>query len=124
MKKSFSTLILSLLIILSLFIISGCNKNEELVIEFDETYPLALAPDVEWGVVVEPYVAYKKDSDWSSQVTGHCRKGEIIQIEGKRQSESGEKWYYTEKGWLSEISINVYSNRFKAQKVAEELLSK
>ena len=42
----------------------------------------------------------------------------------KRQDENGEKWYCTEKGWLSEISINVYSNRYKAQKVAEEILSK
>ncbi|MBR1640496.1 MAG: hypothetical protein IJ688_14035 [Treponema sp.] len=112
------------LILLSLSIYSGCTKNDDDIIEFDKTYPLALAPDVEWGVVTEPYVGYKKDSDWTSPVTGHCRKGEIIQVLGKRQDESGEKWYYTEKGWLSEISVNIYSNRYKAQKVANELLSK
>ena len=79
---------------------------------------------MEWGVVVEPYVGYKKESNWASPVTGHCRKGEIIQILGKRQDETGEKWYYTEKGWISEISINVYSNRYKAQKVADDLGAK
>ncbi|MBP3742828.1 MAG: hypothetical protein J6J00_07575 [Treponema sp.] len=116
--------ILFILFVLLTLCFSSCHKNEDLIIEFDNTYPLALAPDVEWCVVTEPYVAYKKESNWTSSVTGHCRKGEILQVIGKRQDENGEKWYCTEKGWLSEISINVYSNRYKAQKVAEEILSK
>ena len=120
LKKSLFILLLAV----SVFALSSCEKKEELVIEFDNTHPLALAPDVEWGVVTEPYVGYKKDSDWSSQVTGHCRKGEILQILGKRQDASGEKWFYTEKGWLSENSLSIYSNRYKAEKVAEDLLSK
>ncbi len=121
---SFSKTLLMAFFVLSLMGLSACHKNEDTVIEFDKSYPLALAPDVEWCVVTEPYVAYKKDSDWSSSVTGHCRKGEILQIIGKRQDSTGERWYCTEKGWLSEISIKVYNNRYKAQKVSDDLLKK
>lgn len=103
--------------------LAGCQKKEETEIVFDDSFPLALAPDVEWCVVTEPYVAYKKNSDWGAEVTGHCRKGEIIQIRGKRQDSSGERWYYTEKGWLPGTSVSIYSNRLKAQKVADEILA-
>ena len=115
--------IVVILTVILIVLFPACHKNDELVISFDDSYPLALAPDVEWCVVTEPYVAYKKEADWGSTVTGHCRKGEILQILGKHPDSGGERWYYTDKGWLSEISISVYSNRYKAQKVSEELLA-
>lgn len=120
----FRKILVLFILLITCLSLSSCYKKEEAAIEFDNTYPLALAPDVEWCVVTEPYVAYKKDSDWSSAVTGHCRKGEILQVLGKRQDSRGENWFYTEKGWLSEVSVSVYNNRYKAQKVSDEILKR
>lgn len=119
MRKVF----LIFIVVLTLTTVVSCNKDKEEVIEFDESYPLALAPDVKWAVVSEPYSAYKKDADWSADIAGHCRRGEILQVLGKTEV-NGENWYYFENGWLAETSISIYTNRFKAKAVSEKMNEK
>lgn len=114
-KKSVNVL---LLVLFSMLIFS-CAKKEDEIIILDNREPLALAPDVQWAVVNEPYVAFKENKEWTSSVTGHCRKGDVLQVKGKSVDSKKEVWYLFEEGWLPSASILVYSNRLKAQKVSD-----
>ncbi|MCF0125747.1 MAG: hypothetical protein HUJ68_08360 [Clostridia bacterium] len=105
------------------FCFGSCHKNDELVIVLDNSEPLALAPDVEWAVVTDPYAAYKKENSWSSGVAGHCRKGDILMVKGKSVSSDKEIWYYFENGWLADSCVSIYSNQLKAKAVSEDLLN-
>lgn len=102
------------------FLIIGCTKKNETEIILDNSEPLALAPDVQWAVVSEPYAAFKESKDWSASVIGHCRKGDVLQIKGKSFDSKNEIWYYFEQGWLHSSSVLVYSNRLRAQKYASQ----
>lgn len=108
----------SLLLILVLF--ASCNNKKEEVIVFDNTYPLALSPDVSWAVVKEPYAAYKMEPAWSAEAKGHCRKGEILQVIGKSIDSENSAWYFFEDGWLPENCLLIYNNRYKAKTAAEQ----
>lgn len=121
MKNKFLPVLILIVILISTF--SGCNKKSAETIVFDDSHPLALAPDVEWAVVTEPYAVYKETNDWGAATTGHVRKGEILQILGKAVDSDMENWYYFEGGWLSQTSISVFSNRYKAESVSKNLLS-
>lgn len=117
MKK----IIVFLLCLLPIFLLS-CHKKDEETIIFDNSQPLALAPDVYWAVVTDPYAAYKETCGWQSTVKGHCRKGDILQVIGKSVDSNNEVWYLFENGWLPENCLGVYSNRYKAQSVSDKLL--
>ena len=117
MKK----LILFVLCLSSLILISCSKKDDEKII-FDNAQPLALAPDVSWAVVTDPYAAYREEYNWQSTVKGHCRKGDILQVLGRSLDSNNESWYLFEDGWLSSNCITVYSNRYKAKSVSDSLL--
>ena len=126
-KSSFKSLqlfriqwISSLILLLFSFLIIGCAKKDETEIILDNSEPLALAPDVQWAVVSEPYAAFKESKDWSASVIGHCRKGDILQVKGKSLDSKNEVWYYFEQGWLPSSSVLVYNNRLKAQKISNQ----
>ena len=126
-KSSFKSLqlfrlqwISSLILLLFSFLIIGCAKKDETEIILDNSEPLALAPDVQWAVVSEPYAAFKESKDWSASVIGHCRKGDILQIKGKSLDSKNEVWYCFEQGWLPSSSVLVYNNRLKAQKISNQ----
>ena len=121
MKNKYLLTSFLLLILISLF--SACNKKSAETIVFDNSHPLALAPDVEWAVVTEPYAVYKETNDWTAATEGHVRKGEILQVKGKSVDSNMETWYYFEGGWLSQSAISVFSNRYKAESVSKNLLS-
>ena len=104
-------------------IFTGCAKKSVEVIVFDNTHPLALAPDVEWAVVTEPYAVFRETDDWSAATEGHSRKGEILQVRGKAVDSNKENWYYFEGGWLPQSSVSIFSNRYKAETVSKNLLS-
>lgn len=95
---------------------AGCVKNREIV--FDNKYPLATAPDVEWAVVIDPYAAFRKEHSWESEVVGHCRRGDILQVKGLSVNSEQESWYVFSSGWLPASSVDVYSNRLRAQGAA------
>ncbi len=102
---------------------TGCSKKTEDKIVFDNSHPLALAPDVEWAVVTEPYAVFKETDDWSAATAGHCRKGEILQVKGKSVDASKDTWYFFEDGWLPQSCVSIFSNRYKAETVSKGLLS-
>ena len=111
-----------LLSILSALFISCSKKSEEKII-FDNSQPLALAPDVEWAVVVEPYAVFRDTNEWSAATAGHCRKGEILQVKGKTVDAAKANWYFFEGGWLPQSCVAIFSNRYKAETVSKGLLS-
>ena len=111
----------SLLILILLAGLSSCQKKTAETIVFDNTHPLALAPDVEWAVVTEPYAVFRAEDEWTAATTGHCRKGEILQVKGKAVDAEKENWYYFEGGWLPQNCVSIFSNRYKAQTVSDNL---
>jgi len=121
MKDKIVLIIFALLFTAGAF--TGCSKKSEEVIVFDNTYPLALAPDVEWAVVTEPYAVFKDTDEWGAATAGHCRKGEILQVMGKSVDDAKENWYYFEGGWLPQSCVSIFSNRYKAETVSKSLLS-
>lgn len=102
----------------------SCKKNNNEVILLDDSNPLALAPDINWAVIVEQYASFKKEKDWSSENSGHVRKGEILQIEGKALDKQGGNWYLFEEGWLPENCLKIYSNRLKAEAAVKSMEGK
>ena len=122
MKINKLFLILIFILILIPFF-SSCKKKSAESIIFDNTHPLALAPDVEWAVVTEPYAVFRESDEWGGSTAGHCRKGEILQVKGKSVDAQKENWYYFEGGWLPQNCVSVFSNRYKAQTVSNRLLS-
>ena len=114
-------ILIFILILISSF--SSCKKKSAESIIFDNTHPLALAPDVEWAVVTEPYAVFRESDEWGGSTAGHCRKGEILQVKGKSVDAQKENWYYFEGGWLPQNCVSVFSNRYKAQTVSNRLLS-
>ena len=109
------------LILITFSIFTGCEKQEETIV-FDDEYPLALSPSVNWAVVREPYAAYREECSWTSSVIGHCRRGEILQVVGSSIDADGDKWCHFENGWLPSSCLNIYSNRLKAERVADILI--
>jgi hypothetical protein len=107
-----------------LFCVTSCNKNKITVLEFDNSEPLALAPDVRWALVIAPYAAYYEKTDWNSEVKGYSRRGQILQVLSRAEDKDDNEWYRFETGWLPSSTITVYSNRLKAQRAAEELKEK
>ncbi len=106
--------ILSVLFIFPLVFASVSCDRRGTEIEFDTEYPLALAPDVSWAVVTDPYISYKESPHWDASNTGHCRRGEILRVLGNSLAPDGTEWYLFGDGWLPSSGISVYSNRYKA----------
>ena len=119
-NKLFLILIFILILIPSF---SSCKKKSAESIIFDNTHPLALAPDVEWAVVTEPYAVFRESDEWGGSTAGHCRKGEILQVKGKSVDADKENWYYFDGGWLPQNCVSIFSNRYKAETVSNNLLS-
>ena len=121
MKVNKYLYLLVILVLACLF--SSCQKKSSEVIVFDNSHPLALAPDVEWAVVTEPYAVLRDTDEWGASTVGHCRKGEILQVKGKSVDAAKENWYYFEGGWLPQSCVSIFSNRYKAETVSKSLLS-
>lgn len=109
------------LINLFLILSTSCKGSKKEVIVFDNSEPLALAPDIQWALVTDPYAAFREDLDWESEIKSYCKKGEILQILSRSFDDKKNYWYKFEQGWLPESSINVYSNRMKAQTAKKTL---
>ena len=101
---------------------SGCKKTDDKVetVDFDNSYPFAIAPDVDWAVVSEPYVGFRKEPSRDSATNSYCRKDEILQVTGFAINQEGEQWYLFEKGWIPSSSIVIYSNRYKAESAVKQ----
>lgn len=123
LKRLFTATILIFMLFLILTGLSSCQKKTAEPIVFDNSHPLALAPDVEWAVVTEPYAVFRESDEWGGATAGHCRKGEILQVKGKAVDAAEDTWYYFEGGWLPQSCLSIFSNRYKAETASKGLLS-
>lgn len=101
-------------------LLSSCSRNRD-VISFNESDSVSLNPEYEWAVVTSPFTACYENCDYASTVVTHFRKGEIHQVTGYEKTivdDREELWYAFEEGWVSALSLQVYSNRLKAQNAA------
>jgi hypothetical protein len=108
--------------IAAFFTMTGCvwKKGNEII--FDNSQPLALAPDVSWAVVLDPYAGYRKTTSWNSEVTSYSRKGDILQVLGETAVKESGNWYKFKAGWLPETAVTVYNNRLKAETAASRIM--
>ena len=123
LKRLFTATILIFILFLILTGFSSCQKKTAEPIVFDNSHPLALAPDVEWAVVTEPYAVFRESDEWGGATAGHCRKGEILLVKGKAVDAAKDTWYYFEGGWLPQSCLSIFSNRYKAETASKGLLS-
>ena len=123
LKRLFTATILIFILFLILTGFSSCQKKTAEPIVFDNSHPLALAPDVEWAVVTEPYAVFRESDEWGGATAGHCRKGEILQVKGKAVDAAKDTWDYFEGGWLPQSCLSIFSNRYKAETASKGLLS-
>lgn len=120
MKRFFSLVLFSFLISFSL---ASCRKNRDVIV-FNESDAVSLNPEYEWALVTSPFTACYQDCDYASLVVTHFRKGEIHQVTGYQKvivDEREELWYAFEEGWVSALSLQVFSNRLKAENAAGKL---
>ena len=99
----------------------SCTKKYSEAIPLDTSEPLALAPDISWAVVLDPYAAYRPIPSWDSAAAGYCRKGDILQVTGKAAVKESGMWYKFKDGWLSESAVTIYANRYRAESAAGKL---
>lgn len=108
----------------SFFLLSSCKINKPGK-PADINKIEGLATSTEWAVVSSPYAAYRSGSNYSSDVIGHGRQGDICEVKGKKLERTGEDtvvWYYFDEGWLSENDLLVCSNRMQADKTSSDML--
>lgn len=121
MRKTF-------LLLISIFIclttLSSCKRDKALNINLDTSDPLALAVDIEWAVISEPYVIFRDVQEWNGKDLGRGKKGEVFKVLGYSYSSENEKWVKFEKGFLPLSNVKVFSNKFQAEKVSKGFLEK
>ena len=105
----------------ALVLFSSCNIKKEKEIVLDNSDPLALAVDVQWALVTDPYATFKTDREWNSSDRGHAKKGEVLKVIGISLSSEKEKWIRFNEGYLPEKSVKVFSNKYQAEKAARDL---
>ena len=124
MRAAKSVLFTSILIFLLPLLAVSCKKHDAFEIVLDNSDPLALAPDVSWAVVVEPYAAFREEISWDAEAADYCKQGELFPILASAlasEEDGGEVWFRFEEGWLPASAITVYPNKLRALKAAASL---
>lgn len=103
------------------FCLASCFLEKEKEIVLEDSDPLALAVDVQWAVVTDPYATFKADKEWNAKDRGHATKGEILKVIGVSISSEKEKWIRFNEGYLPAKSVSIYTNKYQAEKAAREL---
>ncbi|MCR5219233.1 hypothetical protein [Treponema sp.] len=110
-----------LFIALSAVFFSSCSKEKPIDISLDN--PESINPDLHWALINEPFVAFRNDSDFDSEVSSHGRLGDVEKIIGVFRKKE-RVWYRFSKGWLDADCLIVYDTQLKALSKSKELLNK
>ena len=124
MRAAKSFFVASILIFLLPLLAASCQKNDANEIVLDNSDPLALAPDVRWAVVIEPYAAFREEISWDAEAADYCKQGELFPILASAlasEEDGGEVWFRFKDGWLPASAITVYPNKLRALKAAASL---
>lgn len=108
------------------FVTVSCFRNKE--ITFDKSEPLALVNGIDWAVINQPYVAFRKEAGFDKAINAEGRKAEIYMVTGKCSLEITEGkmkkrtvWYKFEEGWLDESVVDIYNNKYKAETASKRM---
>lgn len=99
---------------------AGCKRSSVADIPLDKSNPLALAPDVKWALVTDPYAAYRDKASWEAGASAYERKGAILQALAETTNADGV-WYKFERGWLPASALSIHDNRYKAETSAKNI---
>jgi hypothetical protein len=105
--------------LLSVFLLLSC-KNEKKVTLVDLSAVENLALSVEWAVISDPYAAYRIKPQEETNITAHGRRGDVLPVVGKSLTKNGI-WYQFAEGWLPHSAVQIYSNKLKAESVANSI---
>ncbi|MBO4404280.1 MAG: hypothetical protein J5780_02990 [Treponema sp.] len=101
-----------LFVLVTVFSFFSCTGRNHINISINKDY--AIEPGTKWARIKEPLASYKREADFESETVAGGRKGEIEMIRGLSRNK-GNTWYLLEKGWLSDESVDVYSNYLRAK---------
>lgn len=116
LKKALASLFLFLI-----FFLTSCSKTKSINIELKN--PESINPGIQWALINEPFVAFRSDSDFDSEVTSHGRLGDVEKVIGVFRKKE-RVWYRFSKGWLDEGSVIIYDTQLKALSKSKEVLKK
>lgn len=119
-KKKCETLVLVICIIL---LVASCSRTHEISgITFESTPIISTAE--RFALIIDPYISLRDQPGNSGITVSHARRGEIFDISGKRyvSTEHGAiVWFNIGKGWISSVSVQVFSSRSRANTAANSL---
>lgn len=118
-KKSFCKFIF----VASLFLVSSCSKKNEKIV-FDSSEPFGISPQTQWALVISPYAPIYKEPDFQSIVVTHIRRGEILEVEGRKTTKLNEetiKWIAVKEGWIVTSELEIFSNKLRAENASRKL---
>lgn len=99
----------------------SCNKNKQGVVA-DLSDLESVSIQEQWAMIFEPYVALRKEPTENSDISAHCRRGDVFLVKGSSiQTRNGqtEMWYDLGSGWILGSSIRIYSNKLQAENAAK-----
>ena len=110
------TTLVFIFIIMITTVFSGCfmkKTEEEIILPEDSPFYTN-----DWAVVIDPYTPYYKNPSDDSDIEGYARRGDALDVKGRKIINSKDIWYSFEKGWMPEKVLKVYSNQRKAERAA------
>jgi len=120
MKKTFFIFIIFSCCI---FFMTSCSAKKNSKIDLVETPNISLGN--EWALIIEPYAMFKEEPIFEAKSNLHCRRGDVVEVIGKKILFDGKKqsvWYKFESGWLPDNSVQIFSNKLKAQTASKKFL--
>ena len=100
-------------------VFSSCflkKTEEEIILPQDSLFHTK-----EWALVTDPYTPFYKNPSEDSEIEGYVRRGDTLEIQGRRIINAKDLWYRFEKGWMPEKVVQIYSNQRKAERAASLL---
>ena len=99
---------------------ASCAKNTSLG-TLDLPSTPAVSESNRYALVLDPYISLRDKPGDQGVTVAHGRRGEIHEVTGKKiietQSEN-EVWVNLGSGWVSSLSVELYSSREKAETAA------
>lgn len=123
-----STLVLTpvkaavLAVLLALPLSCGAKRTNLTDLPFDA--PSRIASENRIALVTDPYISLRDKSGNDGITVAHGRRGEIYQITGVSlvKTDGGlQTWFNLGEGWVLSSSVQIYSDRSKAESAAASL---
>ena len=125
MAKNLNTKVIFFLLIFVLvpILFSSCVEKNLKKINVEKIQELT--NEEKWGIITSPYATFYENPEISRNSTVHGRKGDIVQVFGKRiqvlEKDERATWYKLENGWVQENDIFICTNRLQAENYAKSM---